>query len=190
MYFPYYIVYMVIGFVITLVVFFWAVNQGQFKDQNRARFIPLEAEVSTKPIKGTRRRLSPTDAESVETNARYFRELLESGELRSQSQVLPLPQTVREAVLRRADRLATLVRQVVDMAAVFSPLLEVPLLDQATGRSELEVVEAVDELVRRQFLIPEDGRFRFQHFLTREAIYGAIGDWRLRILHRRAAHAL
>ena len=54
MYFPYYIVYMVIGFVITLVVFFWALNQGQFKDQNRARFIPLEADGNTKPVKASR----------------------------------------------------------------------------------------------------------------------------------------
>ena len=44
MYFPYFIVYMVIGFSISLVVFFWALNNGQFKDQQRARFLPLEDE--------------------------------------------------------------------------------------------------------------------------------------------------
>ena len=54
MYFPYYITYMTVGFVITLVVFFWALNHGQFKDQNRARFIPLEAEGNTKPVKASR----------------------------------------------------------------------------------------------------------------------------------------
>ncbi len=54
MYFPYYIAYMTAGFVITLVVFFWALNQGQFKDQNRARFIPLEADGNTKPVKASR----------------------------------------------------------------------------------------------------------------------------------------
>lgn len=42
MYFPYFIIYMVIGFSISLVVFFWALNNGQFKDQQRARFLPLE----------------------------------------------------------------------------------------------------------------------------------------------------
>jgi len=54
MYFPYYIAYMTAGFVITLVVFFWALNQGQFKDQTRARFIPLEADGNTKPAKASR----------------------------------------------------------------------------------------------------------------------------------------
>ena len=54
MYFPYYIAYMVLGFILTLVVFFWALNQGQFRDQNRARFIPLEPDADTKPGKASR----------------------------------------------------------------------------------------------------------------------------------------
>lgn len=54
MYFPYYIAYMTAGFVISLAVFFWALNRGQFKDQNRARFIPLEADGDTKPAKVSR----------------------------------------------------------------------------------------------------------------------------------------
>lgn len=42
MYFPYFIAYMSAGFVISLVVFFWALRNGQFKEQRRARFLPLE----------------------------------------------------------------------------------------------------------------------------------------------------
>ena len=44
MYFPYFITYMLLGFSISLVVFFWALKNGQFKDQQRARFLPLEEE--------------------------------------------------------------------------------------------------------------------------------------------------
>ena len=47
MYFPYFITYMVLGFVISLVVFFWALKNGQFKEQQRARFLPLEDERKT-----------------------------------------------------------------------------------------------------------------------------------------------
>jgi len=54
MYYPYFIAYMAIGFTISLVVFFWALNSGQFKDQQRARFIPLESERSTKPAIASR----------------------------------------------------------------------------------------------------------------------------------------
>jgi cbb3-type cytochrome oxidase maturation protein len=44
MYFPYFITYMGIGFAISLLAFFWALKNGQFKDQKRARFLPLEDE--------------------------------------------------------------------------------------------------------------------------------------------------
>ena len=44
MYFPYFITYMAVGFAISLVVFFWALKNGQFKEQQRARFLPLEDE--------------------------------------------------------------------------------------------------------------------------------------------------
>jgi cbb3-type cytochrome oxidase maturation protein len=44
MYFPYFITYMALGFGISLAVFFWALKNGQFKDQKRARFLPLEDE--------------------------------------------------------------------------------------------------------------------------------------------------
>jgi len=42
---------MVSGFVISLVVLFWALRNGQFKDQQRARFLPLEEGLETEPVK-------------------------------------------------------------------------------------------------------------------------------------------
>ena len=54
MYFPYYIAYMSAGFLISIVVFIWALNSGQFKDQQRARFIPLESDPNPKPVKASR----------------------------------------------------------------------------------------------------------------------------------------
>ena len=51
MYYPYFIVYMAAGFVISIVVFLWALTKGQFKDQERARFLPLEPDMETKPVR-------------------------------------------------------------------------------------------------------------------------------------------
>jgi cbb3-type cytochrome oxidase maturation protein len=51
MYYPYFIAYMAAGFIISLVVFFWALNNGQFRDQQRARFLPLQNELQTQPAK-------------------------------------------------------------------------------------------------------------------------------------------
>ena len=51
MYYPYFIAYMAAGFIISLVVFFWALNSGQFKDQQRARFLPLQNDLRPIPAK-------------------------------------------------------------------------------------------------------------------------------------------
>ena len=42
MYYPYFITYMAVGLAISLGVFFWALKSGQFKEQQRARFLPLK----------------------------------------------------------------------------------------------------------------------------------------------------
>ena len=49
MYYSYFISYMLIGFVLSFLVFFWALNNGQFKDQKRARFLPLQDEQEMRP---------------------------------------------------------------------------------------------------------------------------------------------
>jgi cbb3-type cytochrome oxidase maturation protein len=51
MYYPYFLAYMVSGFVISLVVLLWALRNGQFKDQQRARFLPLEEGLEKEPVK-------------------------------------------------------------------------------------------------------------------------------------------
>ncbi|MFH1487841.1 MAG: hypothetical protein ABII06_02970 [Pseudomonadota bacterium] len=40
---------MLIGFVISLLVFLWALKHGQFREQDRARFIPLQGEPEGEP---------------------------------------------------------------------------------------------------------------------------------------------
>jgi cbb3-type cytochrome oxidase maturation protein len=50
MYFPFFLAYIGICFMITLVVFIWALKKGQFKDQDRARFLPLEDEPESEKV--------------------------------------------------------------------------------------------------------------------------------------------
>ena len=54
MYYPYFIAYIGIGLVISLVVFFWAFKTGQFTDQQRARFLPLRDNDDGPPVETTR----------------------------------------------------------------------------------------------------------------------------------------
>ena len=49
MYYPYFITYILIGFLISFFVFIWAINNGQFRDQKRARFLPLQDEQVRRP---------------------------------------------------------------------------------------------------------------------------------------------
>ena len=60
MYFPYFVAYMAVGFAVSLAVFFWALNRGQFRDQQRARFLPLEAGSAAAPAKLSRKGLIET----------------------------------------------------------------------------------------------------------------------------------
>jgi cbb3-type cytochrome oxidase maturation protein len=53
-YFPYFVAYIVIGISISLLVFFWAVKNGQFHDQQRARYLPLRDEPDPGPAKVSR----------------------------------------------------------------------------------------------------------------------------------------
>jgi hypothetical protein len=54
-YFPYFVAYMAVGFTVSLALFFWALNRGQFRDQQRARFLPLEASRPAAPAKLSRK---------------------------------------------------------------------------------------------------------------------------------------
>ena len=54
MYYPYFIAYIGIGIILSLVVFYWAFRTGQFSDQQRARFLPLRDNEDQPPVKTTR----------------------------------------------------------------------------------------------------------------------------------------
>jgi len=54
MYFPYFVTYILIGFAISLLVFFWALHTGQFSDQQRARYLPLEDDEPMRPCAASR----------------------------------------------------------------------------------------------------------------------------------------
>jgi len=44
MYYPFFLTYILTGVIIALVVFIWALKNGQFSDQQRARFLAIEDE--------------------------------------------------------------------------------------------------------------------------------------------------
>ena len=47
----FFLVYLGAGILICGALFYWAVSNGQFKDQDRARFLPLQGEPEEKPVR-------------------------------------------------------------------------------------------------------------------------------------------
>ncbi|MFZ0241950.1 MAG: hypothetical protein WAL90_09915 [Desulfobacterales bacterium] len=54
MYLPYFIAYIAIGLILSVAVFVWAVKNGQFGEQQRARFLPLEDGPNATPVKASK----------------------------------------------------------------------------------------------------------------------------------------
>jgi DNA-binding SARP family transcriptional activator len=96
-----------------------------------------------------------------------------------------LPETVRDAVLARAARLAPAAREVLDAASVVPPRLE-GWLAEALAPSE----EGLQECVAAGVLVEVPGGLAFRHELARIAIEEAL-PWAARAeLNRRALDAL
>jgi predicted ATPase/DNA-binding SARP family transcriptional activator len=117
-----------------------------------------------------------------------LRVLLESGRLDSPVEELPLARSIQETVQQRVSRLSPVYRQVLETAAVLNPVLEFELLVKTAGRSEQEISDGLEELVRRQ-LLSDGEKIRFKHDLLAQSVYQHISPGRLRLLHRRAAES-
>ncbi len=99
---------------------------------------------------------------------------------------LPIPESVRDAVLCRLESLSAPARELLEAAAVAGVEFSADLLD-SVQRDE----GAVTELVEQGWLVESDsGRLGFCHALTREAVRSTIGLPRRRSLSSKVAEYL
>jgi class 3 adenylate cyclase len=103
------------------------------------------------------------------------------------------PESVREVLGERVDRLGADAGDVLSAAAVIGMEFSLPLLAAVVGRDEDAVLEtlagaASAALVRE--VIDGDGRFTFTHALVQHAILANLGSTREVRLHRRVAESL
>ncbi|HUF14398.1 MAG TPA: AAA family ATPase [Acidimicrobiia bacterium] len=92
----------------------------------------------------------------------------------------------------RLRGLSDLARQVLAAASVLSGIRDIPILRETSGRTEEELVEAVEELISAGLLreIPAGGTFGFTLDAVERISYESTSLIRRRLLHERAAHAL
>jgi DNA-binding NarL/FixJ family response regulator len=99
---------------------------------------------------------------------------------------VPLPDSVRDAVLLRAAGLSEEAREAVSTAAVAGQVFDPELVVMVAGLAEWP-----DELLRRGIVTEIDsGRMGFHHALVRDAFYGEITWTRRVVLHRAVAERL
>lgn len=106
-----------------------------------------------------------------------------------------LPATVRDAFLPRIEALDEPSRQVLTTAAIVGRSFHLTTLTRASGRSDEEVLEAVDALVLRGLVretSPEarDPSYDFSHDTLRTIVLDEATSARRRLLHARVADAL
>lgn len=102
------------------------------------------------------------------------------------SGVIPIPDTLRDAILLRLDGVGDAGRHQLEAAAVFGMTFPLDLIARLTGDET-----GMDELFERQVIVETGpGEAAFRHALTLEAIRDAIPWSRRRDLHRRIAGVL
>jgi DNA-binding CsgD family transcriptional regulator len=102
-----------------------------------------------------------------------------------------VPDTLEDAILRRAERLTPRARHVADAAAVIGRSFDHALLAAVVGRPPERLARPLAELEREYFVTrnADDGRFDFRHALIRDALYGRVAGPGRRRMHGRVADA-
>jgi class 3 adenylate cyclase len=104
-----------------------------------------------------------------------------------------LPQSVRQVVGQRVDRLGEDARKVLSQAAVIGRDFDIDVLSAVTGVDEDAVLDVVDRAVQAGLLTEVEGvldRYSFAHALTQHTLYEDLGASRRARAHRKVADAL
>jgi class 3 adenylate cyclase len=106
---------------------------------------------------------------------------------------LGLPQSVREVIGRRVERLGPDARTALSAAAVIGRDFDLDLLSEVVGLSEDRLLDLLEQGVAASLLTESPqraGRFTFTHALVEHTLYEDLGRARRARLHKRVAVAL
>ncbi|HEY1358439.1 MAG TPA: AAA family ATPase [Thermoleophilaceae bacterium] len=135
--------------------------------------------------------------------AELLRHLSESGvltqrtdgrwELKGPLAEIGMPQSIREVVGRRVERLGDQTRQVLTMAAVIGREFDADLLERLAQEDEEELLDLLEGAVEAAVLVEQSGKpgaFAFSHALINHTLYEELGATRRARLHQHVAEAL
>jgi DNA-binding SARP family transcriptional activator/tetratricopeptide (TPR) repeat protein len=110
-------------------------------------------------------------------------------ELAQQAAGAELPASLVESVSARCDELGT-AGLLLRTAAVIGSELDADLLAAVLGRPVIALLDDAEQAVNKQFLVEDDGIFRFRHELLREALAASATAGRAALLHRQVGRML
>jgi DNA-binding SARP family transcriptional activator/predicted ATPase len=104
-----------------------------------------------------------------------------------------MPGTIKELLRQRASLVGETARQVMGTASVIDRAFDFETVWESSGRTELETVDALEELVRYGLVAvagsAPQATYEFSHDKLREFVYESLSPARRRVLHRRVADA-
>jgi len=103
------------------------------------------------------------------------------------------PESVRQVVGQRLERLAPPTGEVLELAAIVGRPASLALLRRASGRPDAELIDALDEATSAGVLEVLPGppvTHRFRHELLRRAVADRVAPLRRAALHQRVAEAM
>jgi DNA-binding SARP family transcriptional activator len=104
---------------------------------------------------------------------------------------LPVPASVRDAVLGRVRALGETARRLLEAASLLGEPFELALLDGATGLPGEAAVNAMEHAQAARLLAEAGGGgYRFAHDLVRQCLAESLSPARRRLLHERLARRL
>ena len=141
----------------------------------------------------------PTDAQftqqlyqETEGNPLFIIEMLHHRDrLSTPPSPTSLPITIQAVISDRLNQLTPSTRELMNLAAVIGRDFRFDVLAGASGITEVDLAQQLDELWQRRIIREqgEDG-YDFSHHKIREVAYAEIGSARRRLLHRRVARVL
>lgn len=97
---------------------------------------------------------------------------------------------VRDLLYRRLTAPSEAARQLLTAAAVIGRVFDLKILQAVSGRSELETITGIEELMALGLLSEHASGYDFSHHKLREVAYDETSLARRRLLHQRAGEAL
>ena len=104
-----------------------------------------------------------------------------------------MPASIKDLLRSRSRLVGQTARQVLGAAAVIDRSFDYDTVWRSSGRTELETVDALEELVAYGLVLPSgtgaEATYEFSHEKLRTFVYESMSPARRRVLHRRVAEA-